>query len=143
MCPHLLDNHETLWKNIFFDFLKVYDELGKVKKFWTSRTLFSWRNSLLKNSGQIVPTRTNRVRKWNIRWMTPHTWWFETRDDVEYCCTSGCKSWWLTNCASVSLLTLFLDQTLDKQKHLFSCSDPTELENFAASRGRTWLLVMQ
>ena len=30
------------------DFLKVNDELGKVKKFPTSRPLFSWRNRLLK-----------------------------------------------------------------------------------------------
>ena len=32
----------------FFDFLKVHNELGKVTKFWTSRPLFSWRNSHLK-----------------------------------------------------------------------------------------------
>ena len=50
MCPHLLDHLKTLWKsnNFFGDFLKVYNELGKVKKFRTSRPLFSWRNSCLK-----------------------------------------------------------------------------------------------
>ena len=35
-------------KKIVFDFLKVHNELGKVTKFWTSRPLFSWRNSHLK-----------------------------------------------------------------------------------------------
>ena len=35
-------------QKIFFDFLKVHNELGKVTKFWTSRPLFSWRNSHLK-----------------------------------------------------------------------------------------------
>ena len=48
--PHLLDHLKTLWKTkkFFFDFLKVHNELGKVTKFWTSRPLFSWRNSHLK-----------------------------------------------------------------------------------------------
>ena len=46
---HLLDHLKTLWKNkFFFDFLEVHNELGKVTKFWTSRPLFSWRNSHLK-----------------------------------------------------------------------------------------------
>ena len=36
MLLHLLDNPKTF----FFDFLKVYNELGKVKKFWTSRPFF-------------------------------------------------------------------------------------------------------
>ena len=31
----------------YFDFLKVHNKLGKVKKFWTNRPLFSWRNSRL------------------------------------------------------------------------------------------------
>ena len=31
----------------FIDFLKVYNELGKVTKFGTSRPLFSWRNGWL------------------------------------------------------------------------------------------------
>ena len=46
MCLHL----KTLWKTKenLFDFLKVSNELGKVKKFRNSRPLFSWWNSLLK-----------------------------------------------------------------------------------------------
>ena len=35
-------------KPIFCDFLKVHNELGKVTKFGTSITLFSWRNEHLK-----------------------------------------------------------------------------------------------
>ena len=31
--------------------LKVYNELGKVKKFWTCWPLLSWRYSLLRNAG--------------------------------------------------------------------------------------------
>ena len=42
MCPQLLNYQETL------DFLKVHNESGKVTKFWTSRSLFSLRNSYLK-----------------------------------------------------------------------------------------------
>ena len=46
----------------FFDFLKVYNELGKVTKFWTSRPLFSWRNSHLKKvRADSAPPRPNRV----------------------------------------------------------------------------------
>ena len=40
MCPHLLDHPKT--PPIIFGFS---NELGKFKKFWTSRPLFSWRNS--------------------------------------------------------------------------------------------------
>ena len=49
-------------KNVF-DFLKVHKELGKVTKFWTSRPLFSWRNSHLKKvQAESVPRpRTVRV----------------------------------------------------------------------------------
>ena len=35
-------------QNFYVDFLKVHNELGKVTTFWTSRPLFSWRNSHLK-----------------------------------------------------------------------------------------------
>ena len=48
-----------------FDFLKVHNELGKVTKFWTSRPLFSWRNSHLKKCGMIQPNpppRPNMVK---------------------------------------------------------------------------------
>ena len=38
----------TVKKQFFFDFLEVHKELGKVTKFGTSKTLFSWRNSNLK-----------------------------------------------------------------------------------------------
>ena len=41
-------------KNIFF--LKVYNELGKVKKFWTSKPLF-----FMEKVRTIVPPRTIRV----------------------------------------------------------------------------------
>ena len=34
---------------------KVHNELEKVTIFWTSRPLFSWRNSHLKKCGYIVP----------------------------------------------------------------------------------------
>ena len=52
-----------LKNNFFFDFLKVYNELGKVKKFWTSRPLFSWRNSRLKKvRAHCAPHRTIRVK---------------------------------------------------------------------------------
>jgi len=39
----------TMWKNkiFFFDFQKVYNELGKVTKFQISRPLISWRKSQL------------------------------------------------------------------------------------------------
>ena len=48
---------------IIFDFLKVHNELGKVKKFWTSRPLFSWRNSHLKKvQADSAPPRPNRVK---------------------------------------------------------------------------------
>ena len=33
----------------FFDILKAYNELGKVKKSETSRTIFSWRDECSKN----------------------------------------------------------------------------------------------
>ena len=63
--PHLLDHLKTLWKTKknFFDFLKVHNELGKVTKFWTSRPLFSWRNSHLKKGrADSAPPRTNKVK---------------------------------------------------------------------------------
>ena len=52
MCPHLLDHPKTLWKTHFFDFLKVYNELGKVTRFGTHRPLFhgemnEWMNERL------------------------------------------------------------------------------------------------
>ena len=44
MCPHLLDHPKTLWKTIFFYFLEVYNEIGKVAKCpsaqWSSRVHF-------------------------------------------------------------------------------------------------------
>ena len=33
MCPHLLDHQKHIKKPNFFNFLKDYNELGKVKKF--------------------------------------------------------------------------------------------------------------
>ena len=48
MFPYLLDPPKTMRKNPKNDFLKVYNEFGKIKKFRTSRPFFSWRNSLLK-----------------------------------------------------------------------------------------------
>ena len=71
--PHLLDHLKTLWKTkkIFFDFPKVHYELGKVMKFGTSRTLFSWRNGSLKivqaDSAPPIPNRVNESRFW---------WWW-------------------------------------------------------------------
>ena len=47
--PHLLDHLKTLWKTKKnFDFPKVHNELGKVTKFGSFTTLFSWRNGRLK-----------------------------------------------------------------------------------------------
>ena len=40
--------------NFFFDFLKVHNELGKVKKFWTFRPIFAGRN-LKKVWAQCAP----------------------------------------------------------------------------------------
>ena len=49
-------------QKFFFDFRKVHNELGKVTKFGTSRTLFSWRNGLLKIvRADSSPPRPNRV----------------------------------------------------------------------------------
>ena len=46
----------------FFYFLKVHNELGKVTKFWTSRPLFSWRNSHLKKvRADSSPPHPNKV----------------------------------------------------------------------------------
>ena len=51
MCPHLLDHPKT--PPIIFGFS---NELGKFKKFRTSRPLFSWRNSrLIKIAGTLCP----------------------------------------------------------------------------------------
>ena len=41
-----------------FDFLTVHNESGKVKKFWTSRLLFSWSNSHLKKVWEHCATPT-------------------------------------------------------------------------------------
>jgi len=50
-------------QKVFFDFLKVHNELGKFTKFWTSRPLFSWRNSHLKKvRADSAPPRPNRVK---------------------------------------------------------------------------------
>ena len=53
---HILDHTKTLWKTkiCFFDFLKVYNESWKVKKFWTSKPLFSWRITIWKKCGHIA-----------------------------------------------------------------------------------------
>ena len=45
-------------QNIFFAFLKVHNELGKVTNFGTSKPLFSWKNSHLKKCGLIQPPST-------------------------------------------------------------------------------------
>ena len=45
----------------FFDFWKVNNELGKVTKFWTSRPLFSWRNSHLKKVLAHITPSPHRV----------------------------------------------------------------------------------
>ena len=59
-------------KNNFFDFLKVYNELGKVKKFRTSRPLFMEKQPSVKSVGSLCPARTNRVKAngshfWEVR----------------------------------------------------------------------------
>ena len=47
---------------IFFAFLKVHNEWGKVTKFGTFKPLFSWRNWRLKKSRLIQPPRPIRVK---------------------------------------------------------------------------------
>ena len=54
-------------KNPFFDFLKVYNELGKVKKFLTSRPLFSWIYNRLKKVWAHCAPRTNRVKNLSFK----------------------------------------------------------------------------
>ena len=74
--PHLLDHPKTLWKTkkIFFAFLKVHNELGKVTKFGTSRPLFSWRNSHLKkgraDSAPPYFVLENGLFWWKKCWLT-------------------------------------------------------------------------
>ena len=41
---------------------KVYNDLGKVEKYWTSRPLFSWRKSLLKKMRAHCAPCTNMVK---------------------------------------------------------------------------------
>ena len=70
--PHLLDHLKTLrkTKKKFFDFLKVHNELGKVTKFWTSRPLFSWRNSHLKKvQAPPCPNKVNNLVKKGCDWI--------------------------------------------------------------------------
>ena len=55
---------------IIFDFLKVHNELGKVKKFWTSRPLFSWRNGLLKKVwAHCAPNKVNIIYLFILPWL--------------------------------------------------------------------------
>ena len=63
---------QNIVKNHFFDFLKVYNELGKVNKFRTSSPLFSWRNSRLKKVWAHCAPRTKRVnqQKYQVIWNT-------------------------------------------------------------------------
>ena len=74
--PHLLDHLKTQWKtkNFFFDFLKVHNESGKVMKFGTSRTLFSWRNGRLKivqaDSAPPAPIGLNCTSTKSQIWLT-------------------------------------------------------------------------
>ena len=49
-------------KKFFFDFLKVNNELGKVKKFGTSRSLFHGEIAIWKKCGLIQPPHPNRVK---------------------------------------------------------------------------------
>ena len=78
--PHLLDHLKTLWKTkkFFFDFLKVYNELGKVTKFWTSRPLFSWRNSHLKKVwANSAPPAPIGLSQYTVTWAMDISTWFD------------------------------------------------------------------
>ena len=64
--PSSISSQNTV-KTYFFDFLKVHNELGKVTKFWTSRPLFSWRNSHLKKgwADSAPPALIGLIRRKN------------------------------------------------------------------------------
>ena len=49
-------------KKHFFDFLKVYNELGKVKKFWTSLLFIPGETVFGKRVQAHCAPRTNRVK---------------------------------------------------------------------------------
>ena len=106
--PHLLDHLKTLWKTkkFFFDFLKVHNELGKVTKFWTSRPLFSWRNSHLKKVRADSAPRPNRVKYKQFLYWNPWTLKYQRHwfDLILIRQKTSCKNIWLnvwlaTKCA--------------------------------------------
>ena len=63
MCPHLLHHLKTLWKTKKNDFLKVYNELGKIKKIGPQDPFFHGEIAVWKKCRLNLPPphRTFRV----------------------------------------------------------------------------------
>ena len=62
-CANTFQINQNHWKT----FVVIHNELGKVKKFWISRPLFSWRNSNLKKvRADSAPHHPNRVKQYQF-----------------------------------------------------------------------------